>query len=320
MTYHATRTKGVAVIMVLLVLAIVAVTTSALVKRHQFNQAMASQVIHLGQAKAHIQGAEHFAHQLLRQDRQANNIDHQGESWAQIAPPIAVEQGFLNGSIVDLQGKLNLNSLVVDDQLHQPSVAVFKRLLDQHQLKSQLSDYLVDWLDSNVETKQGTLEDSYYLALKTPYRSANQSLLDLSELALVRGFDTDTVAVLEPYVTALPLGSKNAAKVNVNSASAGLLMAMSGAIGQNKAQQLITSGKLDYWPNVTKFVDAAVGQKSIVNNAQWQELSNMVTVSSDYFGLNVAAQFGVATTQLKSTLHRNDSGTITVISRMYTPL
>ena len=53
--------QGVAVIMVLLVLAIVAVTTAALVKRHQFNQAMASQVMHLGQAKAHIQGAEHWA-------------------------------------------------------------------------------------------------------------------------------------------------------------------------------------------------------------------------------------------------------------------
>ena len=81
--------SGVAVIMVLLVLAIVAVTTAALVKRHQFNQAMASQVIHLGQAKSHIQGAEHWVQLMLQQDRQDNNIDHQGEAWAQAVPPPA---------------------------------------------------------------------------------------------------------------------------------------------------------------------------------------------------------------------------------------
>ena len=319
MTYHATRTKGVAVIMVLLVLAIVAVTTAALVKRHQFNQAMASQVIHLGQAKAHMQGAEHFAYQLLRQDRQANNIDHQGEGWAQTAPPMPVEQGFLNGKIIDLQGKLNLNSLVIDGQAHGPSVAVFKRLLDEHALKPYLSDYLVDWLDTNVETPQGTLEDSYYLALKAPYRSANQYLLDVSELGLVRGFDADTMALLKPYVTTLPLHSNKASKINVNSANAGILTAMSGAISESKAQQLITSRTLNYWPSVAKFVDAAIGQKNSSNTAQWQALSDISTVSSNYFGLNIIAQFGVATTRLESTLHRSDNGTVRVISRMYTP-
>ena len=319
MTYHTNRTKGVAVIMVLLVLAIVAVTTAALVKRHQFNQAMASQVIHLGQAKAHIQGAEHFAYQLLRQDRQDNNIDHQGETWAQSAPPTPVEQGFLHGKMIDLQGKFNLNSLVIDDLVHSPSLAVFKRLLDQHQLKPQLSDYLVDWLDTNSETTQGTLEDAYYLALKAPYRSANQYLLDVSELGLVRGFDANAMALLKPYVTTLPLSSNKASKINVNSAKAGMLMSMSETISQNKAQQLITSGKLNYWPNVAKFVDAAVGQKSVTNKAQWQELSDISTVSSAYFGLNITAQFGVSTTHLESTLHRSNNGTVSVISRMYTP-
>ena len=307
--------QGVAVIMVLLVLAIVAVTTAALVKRHQFNQAMASQVMHLGQAKAHIQGAEHWAQQLLQQDRQDNNVDHQGESWAQISPPIPVEQGFLNGQLIDLQGRFNLNSLVLDNQVYAPSVAVFKRLLNQHDLKPQLTDELIDWLDTNVETPQGTLEDAYYLGLSVPYRSANQSLLHLSELALVRGFDANTLALLKPSITTLPL----AAKINVNSANESVLMAMSDTITRTRAQQLLTRRKLNYWPSVASFVDSVVGQKSVDNQTQWQDLASIATVSSEYFGLKIGAQFGVAKTHLESTLHRSDNGAVSVVSRMYSP-
>jgi len=310
MTYHGTREQGVAVIMVLLVLAIVAVTTAALVKRHQFNQAMTSQLIHLGQAKAHIQGAEHWAHLLLKQDRQDNTIDHLGEAWTQMALPMPVEQGFVSGQMVALEGKFNLNSVV-----NGPSAAAFERLLEQHQLNPQLSGYLTDWIDENIETQQGTLEDAYYLALPVPYRSANQALVDPSELGLVRGFDATTISLLKPYITALPLTSK----ININSANEDLLMAMSGSITQTKAQQLVIQRKLNYWSNVSTFVDAAVGQKSANNQVQWDDLAQIATVSSDYFGLEINAQFGVAKTRLESTLHRSDNGTVTVVSRIYTP-
>lgn len=321
MTYGRTRgnggahQQGVAVIMVLLVLSIVAVTTSALVKRHQFNQSLASQLIHLGQAKAHIQGAENWAQQLLQQDRQDNNIDHLGETWAQVTPPIPVEQGFVSGRMIDLQGKFNLNSVVNGDQVHEPSVAIFERLLKQHQLNQQLSGYLVDWIDANVETQQDTLEDAYYLALAAPYRSANQALLDTSELGLVRGFDANTVNLLKPYITALPFTSQ----ININSANEGTLMAMSEAITQSKALHLVTQRKLNYWHNVSAFVDAALGPKPSNNQTEWANLAKISTVSSDYFGLEINAQFGVAKTRLESTLHRSDNGAVTVVSRMYTP-
>jgi|TARA_B110000967_G_scaffold10938_1_gene10723 general secretion pathway protein K len=316
LSYHKAREQGVAVIMVMLVLAIVAVTTAALVKRHQFNQAMATQVIHLGQAKAHIQGAELWAYQLLKQDKQDNNVDHMAEAWAQITPPLPVAQGFLHGQIEDLQGKFNLNSLVAENNIHQPSMALFERLLKQHNLDPQLAWHLVDWIDPNVEThQQGTLEDAYYLALPVPYRSANQALLDVSELGLVRGFNAATVAILKPYVAALPYGSE----ININSANEGLLMAMSSAINRSKAQQLITRRKLNYWSNSRDFVDAAVGPKSSSNQNQWTSLMQISTVSSHFFSLNVNALFGEINTRLESTLQRSDNGTVTTLTRIYTP-
>jgi general secretion pathway protein K len=148
-----------------------------------------------------------------------------------------------------------------------------------------------------------------------PYRSANQALLDISELGLVRGFDATSVRLLKPYITALPLTSK----INVNSANEAVLIAMSEAISPTKAEQLVTRRKLNYWRNVGAFVDAALGAKSASNQTQWQNLAEITTVSSDYFRLKIGAQFGVAKTRLESTVHRSDNGTVTVISRMYTP-
>jgi general secretion pathway protein K len=315
MTVCRTREQGVAVIMVMLVLAIVAITTAALVKRHQFNQAMTSQIIHLGQAKAHIQGAEHWAHLLLQQDQRNNNTDHLGEAWAQIVLPMPVEQGFVSGQIVDLQSKFNLNNLVKGDETNGASLAVFQRLLDHLELNPQLSTHLIDWLDSNLETGQGTLEDAYYLNLPAPYRSANQRLLDVSELALVRGFDANAVNQLKPFVAALASTSK----INVNSAKEPLLIALSESISQIKAQRLVSLRKLNYWRSVNEFAEAALGPKAENNEAQWDELVQGISVSSHYFRLSINAQFGVAITRLESKVHRKDNGIVTVNSRIYTP-
>ena len=310
------RQKGVAVIMVLLVLAIVAITTAALIKRHQFSQTMTSQLVHLGQTKAHIQGAQLWAAQMLTTDRQSNKVDHLGESWAQLTLPMPVEQGFVSGYITDLQGQFNLNSLVADNQVNEAAMGLFKRLLEQQKLNPQLSWYLVDWIDRNVETEQqNTLEDAFYLGQAVPYRSANQALVDISELGLVRGFDQATVAMLMPFVSALPQPTK----INVNSASIDVLMALSNTIDINQAEQLIINRNDRYWRTSSAFIEAVLGPKDSENQHQWSALAELVTVDSHYFKLNVAAQFDVAKIQLESNLHRGNNGQVTVLSKIYTP-
>lgn len=309
------KQQGVAVIMVLLVLAIVAVTTSALVKRHQFNQAMTSQVIHLGQAKAHIQGGELWAHAILKQDRNDNNIDHLGETWAQIALPMPVEQGFISGRIIDLQGKFNLNSVVKGNNPQQNTVAIFERLLENLGLEKGLSANLIDWIDADLETAKGTLEDAYYLGLETPYRSANQALRDVSELALVQGFDVNIVETLKPYVAATAYTST----INVNTAPAIILEALSPIISATKAQELATLRQLDHFSSVKDFVDIALGPKTQANATQWDLLASHSNISSQHFEINISAQFGVAKTRLESRVYRSDNGVISVASRIYTP-
>jgi general secretion pathway protein K len=162
----------------------------------------------------------------LLEDAAQNSIDHLGEPWAQGLPTLPVDGGAIHVSVEDAQGRFNLNNLLQNNG--QPSPAdfqVFQRLLVTLKLDPLLANALLDWMDadSNV-TSPGGAEDVDYLALKTPYRAANQPLTSVDELRLVRGFDAKTMQVLLPYVTVLPPGVRTT--ININTASPALLAAL----------------------------------------------------------------------------------------------
>jgi general secretion pathway protein K len=82
---------------------------------------------------------------------------------------------------------------------------------------------VADWIDADAEpTGNAGAEDSYYLALPRPYRTANRPLIQLEELYRVRGFDARRIERLRPFVTALP----SRTPVNANTASLEVLAAL----------------------------------------------------------------------------------------------
>lgn len=172
-------------------------------------------------------GALHWASVALLDDAAQNSIDHLGEPWAQGLPTLPVDGGAIHVSVEDAQGRFNLNNLLQNNQPSAPDVSVFQRLLLELKLDPLLANALIDWIDadSNV-TSPGGAEDVDYLNLKTPYRAANQPLVSVDELRLVRGFDAKTVDTLLPFVTVLPAGTHST--INVNTASAELLAALTG--------------------------------------------------------------------------------------------
>jgi general secretion pathway protein K len=162
----------------------------------------------------------------LLEDAAQNSIDHLGEPWAQGLPTLPVDGGAIHVSVEDAQGRFNLNNLVQSNgQPSAPDLQVFQRLLVTLKLDPLLANALLDWIDadSNV-TSPGGAEDVDYLALKTPYRAANQPLTSVDELRLVRGFDAKTMQLLLPYVTVLPPGVRTT--INLNTASPVLLAAL----------------------------------------------------------------------------------------------
>lgn len=214
---HQRNQSGLALITAVLVVAIVATTAATLAFGEQVWFRQAQNSTNRAQAESLRQGALGYATILLARELALNNnnVDHLGEAWAQPIPPFPVEDGVLAFQVSDAQGLFNLNNLVNNGAASRNDIDVFKRLLLTLGLNPDLSNALVDWLDSNDSIEgPGGAEDTEYLALPQPYRTANRLLESVDELRLVRGFDAKAVEKLRPYVTVLP----GHTTVNVNTA------------------------------------------------------------------------------------------------------
>ena len=82
------------------------------------------------------------------------------------------EGATINGNLVDLQGRFNLNNLANGLPHQAQQLVAFKQLLENLNLDASLADNLVQWIDSDPGN---TTADLYYLGLDPPRRAAKQS-------------------------------------------------------------------------------------------------------------------------------------------------
>lgn len=250
-----------------------------------------------------------YARAVLADDERRGNVDHAQEAWARPLPPMSVEGGLLAGRVFDLQGRLNLNeaaALPADPQAATPpGAAALVRLFDALELPPALLNSLGDWIDGDNEPRSGGAEDAYYLSLSTPYRGANQPLESLDELALVRGFNADTIARLRPHVVALPPGTL----VNVNAASALVLQAMLPTLSQEETVALRRSGDRKPFASLDDFRARAEDLGAALPGVPG------LAVSSGWFEIVGDVQWGEAYTRMQMIVERQGGGRMPRIAR-----
>ena len=308
------RQRGVALITALLVVSLATVAAVAMVTRLQVDMRRTGNLLNGEQAYAYAVAAESWAYVILRRDLAESEYDSLGEDWATALPPIAVEGGFVNGRIEDLQGRFNINNLVVDegepsdpeDAVNAEQLAYFKRMLDVLDLEPALAPALVDWLDADINTTfpDGAEDDTYLLA-DPPYRAANRPLTNISELRLVKGFTPEVIARLEPHITALP----EETMINVNTATPVVLRALHKELDDSAVEQLMTDRGEDGFADIDAFLehDALAGLEL--------ELELELDITSDWFNVLTASSIGRGQAQLESLVWRGE-GQLQVISRV----
>lgn len=221
----AASQRGVALVTAMFVVAIVATLATFLAVGQQVWLRQVQNLSNLSQADGIGRGAISLAGVLLMHDAKETKIDDLTELWNKPLPPLPVEGGFVTIRLMDAQGRFNLNNLVTGDTPNPPEIAVFQRLLTQLDLDINLSEAVVDWLDTNSNVQPGGAEDLDYINLPTPYRTANTALESVDELKNVKGFTADIVDKLRPFVIALP---GNRTEINVNTAEPEVLAALTG--------------------------------------------------------------------------------------------
>ncbi len=214
--------RGVIMIAVLLIVALVAGLAIKYTSQYQLGLARAEARWHGAQARVFLQGTEEVAKLLFASADLDPNIDYLGEPWSNEVP---IEDEGVSGvaHMEDATARLNLNDMDTQIDPNKPQGQAdrysqvqrrFIRLLQtfpdiplgQQEAESML-EAVVDWQDGdNAESGIGGAEGNYYQGLPDPYLPANAPFTSLDELRLVRGFRElpQLVTRLLPYITVLP--------------------------------------------------------------------------------------------------------------------
>jgi general secretion pathway protein K len=222
------RQRGVALIMAVLIVALATMLAASVSFKGYLDQRRSGNAFALDQGFEVALGGEAWAADSLRRDKQqSSKTDDFTEEWATPIPPIPIDNGQFEGQMEDMQGRFNLNSLVTLEggqlKFDQPAIDRFERLLELLELETKWARIIADWIDSDIQPNfPDGAEDPTYTGLSPPYRTANMPLTRASELLAITGFGLERYRKLEPFVTALPIGTT----INLCTASPELLDAL----------------------------------------------------------------------------------------------
>jgi len=296
------RQRGVALMIVILVFALVTILSVGMYNRQSLFIQQAANISAQTQAYQYALSAEVYGKQLLKSDWDDDNkagkfVDDLEQVKNSLFVP--VDDAFLESQFNDVQGRLNINDLVtLTGAPNTVMIDRFKRLFSRLSLDTLKLEVLIDWLDEdpNPYSFDGA-EDGDYLSLSPPYRTATQSFVHESELRLMLGLSLEDYLELGEFVVMLPRGYGH---TNVNTAPAEVLQALIVGLSDKQAEDLVEARDNKVWESLADF-------KS-------EPTLNGVTVDETYLGVNsvfyelaTKITFADRIARLKSLIYRAQS-------------
>jgi len=286
------RNRGAAVILAMLVAALAATVAMAIAAGQQRWFADVAARRDQVQAQSLALAGVQWTRQILNDDARRGAIDFPGEPWAYPLPPTPLENGTIEGRIVDAQGLLNVNNLVLATTRQEQETARFAALFARLRIPAATVDALGDFVDADGRERPGGAEDAWY-ARQGGYLPANAPLTRTGELAAVRGFDEATLPRVLPYVAALPADTK----LNVNTAPPAVLAAAVQGLYDAAADALAAERVRRPFTTIADF-RSRLPEGTVLGN------ENGYTVESNWFLVTVRARQGAAVAQARALVHR----------------
>jgi general secretion pathway protein K len=306
------RQRGVALITAVLVVALATILAINVTFRGMVDQRRSANLFAFDQGYEVALGAEAWAADFLKQDLQDSQQDTLAEAWAQQMPPLPIDEGVgaVEGRLEDLQGRFNLNNLVFTDGTPNPTaVKQLERILQMVEVEPTWASMIADWIDRDVDPgfPEGA-EDSVYTGMDPAHLAANMPITRVSELLQLPEFGIDRFRRLQPFVTALPVGSK----LNTCTAPGVVLDSLFDDQHQFSLNpdDLATRRKDACFPTVED-LRGALGQ------AAYDEIKDTLAESTSYFRATVWVTIGTTQFTLYSLLARGGAGTVTPVLRSF---
>ena len=279
------RQRGIAIITAVVVAAMVAALSMTLAGRTRFwiNQVQNRQDAMSAQSMAF--SALDLARLTLRDDVRKNQVDHLQEAWAMPIPAINVEEGRVAGRIIEMHSRFNLSNLVKNGKLDALALAGLRRLF----LAQGLPSALIDKLESVLSTELSARNKAKVAAV-FPY-------VDLSDLAVIPGFDPQVLAQLDSFAVVLPERSR----INVNFVSPEMLSALLTDVSAGEAGAALGHRTGSYFSSVNEF------RNSFAPELRGKIDDESFTVQGRFFMAEIETWFGRVHMRYQALLDRSGS-------------
>jgi len=229
-------------------------------------------------------------------------FNHLGEPWAMPLPATPVENGSVEGRIVDAQGMLNVNNLASGNQ-PAPERQRFARLFEALRVTPSMLATVIDWVDSDSIEEPGGAEDAWYQRIVQPGLAPNMPAMRIEELGDVRGMNATVLGTLMRYVTALP----DDVPLNVNTAPSELLAASIDGMDAGALAAFVASRGQRPFVSVAEFRQRLPAGASLIGT------DAMYTTKSRYFLVSVIARQGDTVAKARALVDREGSATPRIV-------
>ncbi|MFZ1869595.1 MAG: type II secretion system minor pseudopilin GspK [Steroidobacteraceae bacterium] len=321
------RQRGVALLVAILLVAFGTIIAAGMAYNNAMTARRAAATFEFDQAILVAEGGEALAAYGLQQTFKENlAYTAAGQPWSQPLPPTEVTPGvMLEASLEDVEGRFNINNLVMTDGETPNTAAIeaFKRLLTMVGDDPKYAYYLVDWIDKDTTpTDPDGAEDSVYMEADPPYRTPNLPITSTSELLALPGFTRAQFDQLAPYIVALPIG----VQINTCTASGYVLDALTGRVQWSSNPQEFQQDRAaagGCFPTPAEVLQAAGETQTATPGGaapgQQQSISGLLGETSRWFRLTSYVTLGTAEFSIYTLLYQDPTGMARPELRSFTP-
>lgn len=254
------RQRGAALLTAMVIVTLVATLAAAMV----WQQWRAVQVEAAERARAQAQwiltGAIDWARLILREDARTGGPDHLGEPWAvplaeaKLSTFLAADkdntddapEAFLSGAIADAQSRYNLRNLIDAKPGPHGTALVeeetLQRLLEAAGGRGDLAKLIATGLRQAAPPPVASAESGPTAVSATSARDDAPLLPERIDQLVWLGIDAASIAIVEPYLTLLPVRTA----VNVNTAPKEVLAGVL-AVDLSTAERLVQARQRKYF-------------------------------------------------------------------------
>ena len=321
------KQRGVALIVVLLIVAMVVIIATNITSRNQLSMRRPLNLAQYDQAYWYAISAEELAKKILKQDLDdSEGRVHKQQYWAMSDVVFPAEYGEIAGKITDMRSCFNLNALSIttkDVENGQPKLPLaakqYKALLVSLGMDDFTADHLTqtlkDYIDEDTVASPYGAEDAEYEARNVPYRAANTLMNHRSELRAVIGYTQDIYLKLLPYICVIPGNDRQLLNVNtIDVEQAALLAAMlDNQISVGEAESIINQRPGDGFAKIDDFYES-----SSMGSIKWEDaMKSSFVVDSQYFLLASGAKVDNAIFRMESVLKKGSGNKMDVLTRQF---